>query len=581
VVRYTTGQLGHVPIIGLLIDWIGDPYQLSVLEGASRAAASSGARLLCFVGGPLVPPGAPVESGNWVYELASPMTLDAVLVLGTTLSHHVGPEGLAQYCKRFDSLPLVSIGVGFEGAASLTVDNSMGMSAAVEHLITAHGARRIAFVRGPEANDEANVRLQAYQEVLARHGIPFEPRLVVVGNFMANGGAAAVGELAKRGIELRSLDAIVASNDGMAVGVMGALEERGIDVPTVRVVGFDDVEEARLTRPPLTTVRQPIEKLGRIAFMNALHGVRHGVPADERLATELVVRRSCGCGYQVGQIQSDTTKAHNFGFDAALLMNRQQILDELTRVARGELGAIGSGWQTKLLTVFVDELRGTAPGGFLPYLQEIADSLSHRGGNVALGHELLDVLRSRILSLIPPQEATQRAHAEDIVHQARLSIGDAMQQSVTRQHLLLSRWMRAFHITLTGLLSCDSYESLAQAITSDLPNVGLRRCFVSLHEATGNQARLFCGYDRTTSESWTTSEPFARDQILPREVHESLVDNPSLTILPLAWHDRLYGHMAVELDIHHGYAYAPLAQTLGAALHALEVSGHLSGEDKN
>ncbi|MDP3179788.1 MAG: substrate-binding domain-containing protein, partial [Spirochaetaceae bacterium] len=96
------------------------------------------------------------------------------------------------------------------------------------------------------------------------------------------------------------IDAIVAANDLMAFGAMSALAERGIDVPReVSVSGFDDNEDSRFTSPPLTTVRQPIAELGRIAVRRVASALGLIPPdsSDARLSVSFVLRRSCGCPY--------------------------------------------------------------------------------------------------------------------------------------------------------------------------------------------------------------------------------------------------------------------------------------------
>jgi len=178
----------------------------------------------------------------------------------------------------------------------VVVDNDLGMERAISHLIARHGHRRIAFVRGPLANVEAERRFAVYERVLAAHGIAYDPRLVTVGDFEEASGRDAIQTLFdERGLG-GSIEAIVASNDLMAIGVMHGLEKRGVTVPDVAVTGFDDVEECRYMRPQLTTVRQPLREQGREAvrmLLSMLRGERP--PPTSVLPTELVIRSSCGC----------------------------------------------------------------------------------------------------------------------------------------------------------------------------------------------------------------------------------------------------------------------------------------------
>jgi len=178
--------------------------------------------------------------------------------------------------------------------ASVAFENKAGTQMAVEHLISVHGCRRIAFLAGPPENEDAQWRLAGYQERLAAHGIPFDPALVRVANFRQNQAEEAVVAWLAQGVDF---DAIFAADDDMALGAYHALSLAGLRVPEdVAVIGFDDVPFAPLLSPALTTVRAPIEDVGRMAAEKLVAQIQ-GQEVDllTLLPTELVIRRSCGC----------------------------------------------------------------------------------------------------------------------------------------------------------------------------------------------------------------------------------------------------------------------------------------------
>jgi LacI family transcriptional regulator len=176
----------------------------------------------------------------------------------------------------------------------ILVENRAGARAATEHLITHHGRRRIAFLRGPEGNEDSAQREDGYRDALAAHAIPFDPALVGVGAFRERVARDTVtGWLAAN----VSFDAVFAGDDGSASGALAALRQAGVAVPQeVALVGFDDAARARYLDPPLTTVRAPGAAVGRAAVHQLLRQIA-GDDADLRtvLPTELVLRRSCGC----------------------------------------------------------------------------------------------------------------------------------------------------------------------------------------------------------------------------------------------------------------------------------------------
>jgi DNA-binding LacI/PurR family transcriptional regulator/serine phosphatase RsbU (regulator of sigma subunit) len=280
--------------LGFLVDWLKDNYQNAIFTSVADAAARYGANLICFTGGILDSPQLIWSQRNVLYDLVGPHNLDALVITAGTMGNLIGPERLARYLERYRPLPIVSTAYDLPHCPSVIVDNDSGMRAVTSHLIEDHGHRRLAFVRGPAGQQEAERRFRVYQEVLESHGIPFDRSLVYEGTFLRPSGHQAARWFLDRGV---AFDAVVAANDDMAIGVMEALQERGVAVPEqVAVVGFDDTEGARFSQPPLTTVRQPIQALGDEAVRLAL-AIAEGQPVPKCVAlpTELTIRQSCGC----------------------------------------------------------------------------------------------------------------------------------------------------------------------------------------------------------------------------------------------------------------------------------------------
>jgi diguanylate cyclase (GGDEF)-like protein len=283
------------PTIGLLVDWLEDRYQNTVISGVMDAALEHDVNLICFAGGGLDSPLHFGKQRNRIFDLVGPKCVDALLLMSGTLANYIGPAAMARYCKRFSPLPTCSIAVALEGIPSILVDNATGMRQAVVHLITVHGCRRIAFIRGPEVNEEAELRFRVYCDVLREYGLPLKKEFVVSGDFQRSAGVEAVSVLFDSSRE--KPDAVVAADDYMALGVMDSLPARGLRVPEdVAVVGFDDVEEARFAEPPLTTVHQPLYEKGRFAMETILAMLRNERVAERLVMhTDLVTRTSCGC----------------------------------------------------------------------------------------------------------------------------------------------------------------------------------------------------------------------------------------------------------------------------------------------
>lgn len=192
-----------------------------------------------------------------------------------------------------DRVPVVSVG-RHPQVHFVDVDNLGGARMAVEHLIRL-GHRRIATITGPLGMAHGQDRLEGYRQALAAHRIPVEEDLIVEGDFTEGSGLASMQRLLPA-----DPTAVFVASDTMAVGALKALRQAGREVPQeIAMVSFDDIPVASAIEPGLTTVRQPIERMGSMAVEVLLSLVESSPEAEAPvhriiLPTELVVRASCG-----------------------------------------------------------------------------------------------------------------------------------------------------------------------------------------------------------------------------------------------------------------------------------------------
>ena len=212
----------------------------------------------------------------------------------------VPATALARLARR---LPVVVVAgdAGMRGVDVVAADNWSGAYALVRHLLIDHGRRRLYHVDGPPSAPDAKTRRLAMQAVI--EAVP-GARLVGAhsGRFSVKSGEAAaermLADFGGDGPDRELPDAIVCSNDQMAIGVLRTLAARGIRVPEdIALVGFDDIYPATLCDPPLTTVRQPIRGIGERACEQLIERIANPTlrTSVELLPTELVIRSSCGC----------------------------------------------------------------------------------------------------------------------------------------------------------------------------------------------------------------------------------------------------------------------------------------------
>jgi LacI family transcriptional regulator len=173
----------------------------------------------------------------------------------------------------------------------VTVDNIHSATMAVEHLLRL-GRRRIAHITGHLTITDGQDRLQGYRQALQCADMPVDENLIYPGYFTREYGYIGMKALLKH-----KPDAVFAAGDTTAQGALQAIQEAGLRVPDdIAVIGFDDLDIATRTTPPLTTIRQPVQQKGSVAaslLIDVLEGQLHG-PQRILLPTELVIRQSCG-----------------------------------------------------------------------------------------------------------------------------------------------------------------------------------------------------------------------------------------------------------------------------------------------
>jgi len=192
-----------------------------------------------------------------------------------------------------EDAPVVLVGAHArdDGLTSISLDDGHAAQTAMEHLLSL-GHQNIAMIQGPLAEDCVQDRTAGYHASLARAGLTPNPDLIVAGDWSATSGDAAARELLRRGAPFTAL---FAQNDRMAVGAIRALREAGYRVPEdISVVGVDDIPLASYFDPPLTTLRQDMAAIGRLAAQSLITAIEmpEDTPQHFSLTAELVVRGS-------------------------------------------------------------------------------------------------------------------------------------------------------------------------------------------------------------------------------------------------------------------------------------------------
>jgi LacI family transcriptional regulator len=274
-----------VPIVGVIVHDITDPYFNEVVRGVEDAANAAG-YLVITCSSDLDP-----ARQNSYARLLRSLRAGAVIFAGSGIADGEAQAELDRHVAgmRRHGSAVVHLSPHADGPPDVGVDNVGGIAAMVAALVEL-GHSRIAFLAGPETLLVARERLAGYRRGMADARLDLDERLVVNGGFDRAGGAAGVDELLARGIDF---SAIACANDLLALGALQRLAELGRDVPRdVSVAGFDDISMAALSAPHLSTVRLPLREMGRRGFDAAMR-IQNGEAIEpQTLATEVVLRDS-------------------------------------------------------------------------------------------------------------------------------------------------------------------------------------------------------------------------------------------------------------------------------------------------
>ena len=256
-----------------------DPFFLGMLRGAQTVTAEAGLQLVFTVAS------TPDEHRRFLHYAAGGH-VDGVLLL----SLH-GADQLPQDLES-QAVPTVLSGRPLAGGETLYYvdsDNAGGARLATEYLLGA-GRRTVATITGPLDMCAGQDRLAGYRAALAAAGRSYDPGLVGHGEFSIASGQRAMAELLRTRPEL---DAVFAASDLTAIGAMRAIEAAGRRVCSdVAVVGFDDIGDAELAHPALTTIRQPIADMGRAMATRLLQRIAGETAARRTVLPVELIRRA-------------------------------------------------------------------------------------------------------------------------------------------------------------------------------------------------------------------------------------------------------------------------------------------------
>jgi signal transduction histidine kinase/CheY-like chemotaxis protein/DNA-binding LacI/PurR family transcriptional regulator/HPt (histidine-containing phosphotransfer) domain-containing protein len=476
------------PRISLFVnETYGTYYQASLISGVTNAARDLGANLLIVCGSELDIPRADFRFANRLYEWVDTSNVDGV-IMTSTLFNHVDKPSISEFLHRLSPTPIRVFGKIESDAPSIHIDNRVGLRDIIRHLIQVHGRRRLAFVSGPLQSVDSQERLQVYRDVLLELDLPFRDEMVVSGDFLYRSGQDAVRVL----LDERALDvdAIIAANDNMALGVLDALQTRNIEVPsTISVTGFDDSEGASVVTPSLSTVHQPVYSQAYKCVELVLAQIR-GEEVENSISMHAtpVYRRSCGCLSSVVErtlaLESEPEPAAPASEPTHLAVRDQaEVLSPAQRESTQDLFQTIAHQQERILGALLSGLESGAEGGraFLDSLAHVVDTTPVPSEHFMDWHLLLSGLRRDLLS-VPGGRPHDRNSLETLLQTGHVLLSERLQRIRSGKNVRYEVEDNAFQWITRDLITTFDRGALLDVLAEALPNLGIPACYLVLYD---------------------------------------------------------------------------------------------------
>lgn len=470
--------------IGIVLPALHESCQSMIWPGITDHAEDMGIRLITFVATSQDQISSLDLHYDVIQDFVRNSSLDGVIVFSGAIGEHKEYEEVLKFCKAVDNIPIVSIALDIPGVPSVLVENTTGIIEVMDHLVKVHEYKKIVFIKGPEGHDEAEERFTAYLNGLKNNGLPEDGSLIFPGEFSDTSGEEAVQKLLNDKI---SFDAILCVDDETAMGAMSELKKRGFNIPgDVALAGFDDVTEASLVLPSLTTVRQPLYKQGKTALLTLLEKIE-GKKVDNQimLPTESVYRRSCGCFPEsVNEIGTNRDKHQELSEGEAAEFIYKAVVEyyDLPATSISSKGDVSLKELTdKFFNTFIEDIIGgsSAKNIFLNTVDKLLYELQDHQKNSAIVLYMLSSLSSILSSIFP--ESEELLEANHLIQKARALVNEHVLRQTQSDNMNSAQQQLRIREASQRLITTFEMNRLLHVIAEEFPKLDISSFYLSLY----------------------------------------------------------------------------------------------------
>ena len=289
--------------IGLVLNILDEEYQISLYRGIKQRAQELGIQIICFQEGnkTFVP-----DSFVGCFPRKEYFNLDGIILLTSVVFDNCMLTTKEDITRIWDDLPVISVGQKIQDIPSLLIHTDDSIKELLEHLIQKHNYKNFVYIGGTQTHHDSINREQFFIKEIqqAQKNDDKINYTILHGSFTEQSAVLAMEEYFAKNKSIP--DVVVCANDNMAIGVYKYLNLTKKTGPQkIAVTGFDDIPQGQFTILPLTTVHQPLDKLGQEA-VNMIFNLVNGkdVPLEKSVESHVVYRESCGCKKSVEDFET-------------------------------------------------------------------------------------------------------------------------------------------------------------------------------------------------------------------------------------------------------------------------------------
>lgn len=570
--------------IGYLTPFILGELSLSIIKGVQEKADELDINLVCLVGQRFEDTSKEfIKQANIVYDLVDKEYIKGSVIWSSQITKELSEQKTKDFYNKLKDIPLVGISMPIKGYPNISTDDTESMKAIIEHLVVEHKYTKIGFVCANKGNYICEKRLNAYKENLKYFGLKYRDELVSKYNELSiNGGKKGTKQLfIERALEpVKDIEAIVAPNDIIAVGVSEQLRQLGIRCPEeIAVVGFDNTKESKISKPSLTTVNQSYPKQGYEAVSLLIDIIKGNTTQNNvSIPGRLIIRNSCGCK------ETNLSELNIDNSNTSFKMADGKLVETITDIQKNIVPfyyTIEPSWVENLAESFLYDMQNNGSERFISTLNVYLDIISSHNEDISNFQNIITLLRNKISPLI--QNYKSLLKATDIWNKARITITDASELVAFNKLTKDEETLYSIYSTEQRLMPTFALKEFLDTIENILKDMKIKSCYIAIYDKQEDilkKSKLIFAYNEKGRIIVAKDYYFNPKEIVPKEFKP--IDRRYTYIVNALYYKNIQlGFVVYETDVIDRFVFDTLSGQISSALYRIKMFKRLKESEND